>query len=78
MGGGKSGGDQVVIPTPMKTTTSIGNQLDAAPQTLDESKRREDAVDTKKLGTIGLRIPLQTDKSTTTIPKTAATSGVQV
>ena len=78
MGGGKSGGDQVTLPTPMNTTTNIGNQLDAAPQTLDESKRREDAIDTKKLGTRGLRIPLQTDTSTTNTKQTAATTGVQI
>ena len=82
MGGSKrrTGGDTVVTPVPMQqnTMSTIGNQLDAKPETLDESKRKEEAVDTRKLGTRGLRIPLTSDKSTPTSGNPAASLGIQI
>ena len=55
-GGGKSGGGQVATPPPVNTMTSIGNQLDAPVQTLEEEDKTS-MIDKKKLGTRGLQIP---------------------
>ncbi len=74
-GGGKSGGDQVYVPPPIKTNTSVGSQLDAEAKTVEEEDKTS-AVDKAKLGTRGLQIPLASTNSTTTTP-TAATAGIQ-
>jgi len=72
-GGGKSGGGQTYTPPPIKTSTSIGNQLEAGAKTLEEEDKSS-AVDKAKLGTRGLQIPLAATKST---PASAANTGIQ-
>ena len=78
-GGGKSGGGQTYEPKPMNTTTSVGNLLDVQPETYtDKDEKKADTVSKKKLGTRGLQIPLEANKSTTTKPATPSTTGVQI
>ena len=71
-GGGKSGGGQVATPPPVNTMTSIGNQLDAPVQTLEEEDKTS-MIDRKKLGTRGLQIPKTEAK-----PVTGTVLGVQL
>ena len=71
-GGGKSGGNQVATPTPLNTMTSIGNQLDAPVQTLEEEDKTS-MIEKKKLGTRGLQIPKTEAK-----PVTGTVLGVQL
>ena len=77
MGGGKTGGQQTAAVPDMITTTGIGSQLDAPMETLEEEASTVDAVDRKKLGTRGLRIPLASNKSNTITPS-ASTTGFSV
>ena len=77
MGGGKSGGTQTQAVPDVSTKTSVGNQLDAPTETLEENDVATDAVDRKKLGTRGLRIPLASNKSSTITPS-AASTGFQI
>ena len=74
-GGGKSGGGATAAPAPVMTTTSIGNILDTAGETLKEDDKATKAIDKKKLGTRGLQIPLESPQTT---PKASVSGGVQV
>ena len=71
-GGGKSGGGQTEVAPPISTTTAVGSALDAPQETFEEEDKL-DKVETKKLGTRGLRIPLGN-----TTPTTQANTGVQL
>ena len=73
-GGGKAGGQQTAVASPMNTTTDIGDIGKSSKQVEETSTITESAVDKKKLGTRGLQIPLASDKSA----PTAADTGVQV
>lgn len=77
MGGSKSGTVAAETPTPISTTNSIGSTLEAPTATFEETGEDvETAVEKKKLGTRGLRIPLVTDKvAGSTVSKT---NGVQL
>lgn len=76
MGGGKAM-PPPETPQAMVTTSSVGDLLDAPKESfVEDSTSKIDAIDRKKLGTRGLRIPLQSERSTTT--NTAASSGVQL
>lgn len=75
MGGGK-GTVGAETASPVKTTTPVGNKLDAVGTTFDDTiKDRRKSVDKKSKGTRGLRIPLESTKSITK-PKSA--EGVQL
>jgi hypothetical protein len=73
-GGGAKSMPSPETPQAMVTSTSVGDLLEAPPQTLKAVDTvKIDAIDRKKLGTRGLQIPLQSSTSDT---KTAANSGV--
>ena len=73
-GGGAKSMPAPETPQAMVTSTSVGDLLEAPPQTLKAVDTvKIDAIDRKKLGTRGLQIPLQSSTSDT---KTAANSGV--
>ena len=69
-GGGKRGGGATEVAKPMTTITSVGSALDAPEATFEEEKLNK--VETKKMGTRGLRIPLENT------PTTQANTGVQL
>ena len=69
-GGGKSGGGQVATPQPISTITSVGVP-EAPADTFEEDA--VSALDKKKIGTRGLRIPMA---NTTYL--TPSASGVQL
>lgn len=78
MGGSKSPTVVAQAPKPMRTTNTLGTQLDITVPTLDTSKTQEKSIDKKKLGTRGLRIPLEAPTSTTNRESTPASTGLQV
>jgi hypothetical protein len=77
-GGGKAPVIETVAPPPIQTKTDIGSQLDTQVATLDESDKKMDSIDKKKLGTRGLQIPLESTQSNTTTTSTPASTGLQV
>ena len=77
MGGGK-GTVSAETPMPIQTTTTVGSQLDATPQTFEEGTTdKADSIDKKKLGTRGLQIPL-TSTTSNTAPAESPNTGLQV
>jgi len=78
MGGGKSGSVAAETPKDIITNTAVGSQLSAQETEFDEPENSEEKmVAKKKLGTRGLRIPLEADTSTTSTD-TAQGTGVQI
>jgi len=75
--GDTTGGDQIVAPTKMETTTSVGGQLSKAKEANTDATSGESAVNKKKLGTRGLQIPLTSSTSNTTASSPSST-GVQL
>jgi hypothetical protein len=67
MGGGKGGSEPQTI-QPVQTITDFESKLEGPGATLTdkETSDREEAVATKRKGVRGLRIPLNSSKSTTT------------
>ena len=74
--GGKSGEVEAETPMDLVTNTAIGAEVGAS-KTFEDSTKKADTIDKKKLGTRGLQIPLAADTSTTT-EVTPSTTGVQI
>ena len=81
-GGGGKGGTAPAQVAPMQTTTSganIANLLGGQSERYDEKEAldKEVAVNTKKMGTRGLQIPLDATSSATAAAGTGKTSSPQ-
>lgn len=76
--GGKDSSTAPEAPVDFVTNTLVGSDMGGNVKTFDdESKKKEDTINKKKMGTRGLQIPLAAEASTTTEASPSET-GVQI